>query len=135
MKITELYESGKRTISFEFFPPNTEQGVENLFRNIGTLRGKDPDFISVTYGAGGGTRDKTIGIVRRVKEQTDLEVMCHVTCVAQTKEEVESALDLLGPGPGGGQVRTPRGGLPVRFGAYRAHPEQSQLRRGRRLLP
>ncbi len=97
MKITELFEAGKRTISFEFFPPNTEQGIENLFRNIPTLGQVDPDFVSVTYGAGGGTRDKTIGIVRRIKEQTDLEVMCHVTCVAQTKGEVEAALDLLGP--------------------------------------
>ena len=97
MKITEIFASGRRTVSFEFFPPNTEQGVETLFRNIDTLQSCKPDFVSVTYGAGGGTRDTTIGIVRHIKEETDLEVICHVTCAAQTKEEVQTALALLGP--------------------------------------
>ncbi len=97
MKITEILASGKRTISFEFFPPNTEQGVETLFRNIDILRMQNPDFVSVTYGAGGSTRDKTIGIVKRIKEATDMEVMCHITCAAQTRKEVEATLELLAP--------------------------------------
>ena len=97
MKITEIFASGRRTVSFEFYPPNTEQGADALFRNIEILRSCKPDFVSVTYGAGGGTRDTTIGIVRHIREETDLEVICHVTCAAQTKEEVQAALALLEP--------------------------------------
>ena len=92
MKIPDILHSGRRTISFEFFPPRTDQGVESLFGTIERLKAYQPDYVSVTYGAGGGTRDTTVGIVTRIKRQVELEVMCHVTCVAQTREEVHEVL-------------------------------------------
>lgn len=92
MKIREILNSGTRSISFEFFPPQTDQGTESLFNTIQSLRRFRPNYVSVTYGAGGSTRDKTLGIVSRIKDETDQEVMCHVTCVGQTKEDVHNVL-------------------------------------------
>ena len=95
MKIIELFNSGKRSISFEFFPPKTDEGVEVLFGTIDELRAYRPSYVSVTYGAGGSTRDRTVDIVARIKAETDLEPMSHITCVAQTTEEVHNVLERL----------------------------------------
>ena len=92
MKIRDIFARGGRTISFEFFPPKTDQGVESLFNNLDRLKIYRPDYVSVTYGAGGSTRDRTLDIVTRIKNETDLGVMCHVTCVAQTREDVHKVL-------------------------------------------
>ena len=92
MKIRDMFKAGGRTISFEFFPPRTEQGEETLFRSIERLKVFQPNYVSVTYGAGGSTRDKTLDIVDRIKRETDLEVMAHLTCVGQTKEQVHDVL-------------------------------------------
>jgi methylenetetrahydrofolate reductase (NADPH) len=64
MKISDLFTSGKRLFSFEFFPPKTEAGAVNLARTIHDLKELQPDFVSVTYGAGGSTRDRTVDLVR-----------------------------------------------------------------------
>ena len=92
MKIQDMFKAGKRTISFEFFPPKTEQGEESLFKAIERLKVFRPNYVSVTYGAGGSTRDKTLDIVKRINRETDLEVMAHLTCVTQTKEQVNDVL-------------------------------------------
>ena len=92
MKIRDIFNSGKRSISFEFFPPKTDEGVESLFETIGQLKVYQPDYVSVTYGAGGSTRDKTVDVVTRIKRETGLEAMSHMTCVAQTREEVHNVL-------------------------------------------
>ena len=92
MKIRDVLNSGMRTTSFEFFPPKTDQGVESLFRTIERLKTYQPNYVSVTYGAGGSTRDKTVGIVSRVRKETGLEAMSHLTCVAQTREDVNNVL-------------------------------------------
>ena len=92
MKIRDVFSAGKRSISFEFFPPKTDQGEEALFRTIDRLKVYQPDYASVTYGAGGSTRDKTVDIVGRIKRETGLEAMSHLTCVAQTREDVQSVL-------------------------------------------
>ena len=92
MKIRDVLSAGRRSISFEFFPPKTEQGVESLFETIERLKVHQPNYVSVTYGAGGSTRDRTVDVVARIKNQTDLEPMCHVTCVAQTRENVHDVL-------------------------------------------
>ena len=92
MKILDTFKAGKRTISFEFFPPKTSEGVEALFRTVDRLKGYEPSYVSVTYGAGGSTRERTVELVTRMKNETGLVVMCHVTCVAQTKKEVHSVL-------------------------------------------
>ena len=89
----------KRTISCEFFPPRDSEGIPAVLRTAGRIRSYNPDFVSVTYGAGGSTRAFTEEITSSLKRDTDLEVMAHLTCVAQTKEEVHTALvrlDVLG---------------------------------------
>ena len=92
MKIRDILASGKRTISFEFFAPKTDQGVESLFRTIHRLEAHGPDFVSVTYGAGGSTRNQTVDLVSRIRAETGLETMAHVTCVAQTRGDVHDVL-------------------------------------------
>src|SRR5215469_12495299 len=116
-------EAGQPVISFEFFPPKTEEGDRNLLeRHIPALAQARPDFCSVTYGAGGGTRDKTLMIVERIQREHHLTALAHLTCVNHTREEVRSVLEkiralgcknilaLRGDPPGGGEFqRTPGG--------------------------
>jgi methylenetetrahydrofolate reductase (NADPH) len=92
MRIDRLASSGP-TFSFEFFPPKTEAGEENLRTALAELRGLDPSFVSVTYGAGGSTSGKTIEIVKRIREQYGLEAMAHFTCVGATVAELRATLD------------------------------------------
>ena len=91
MKIKDILKE-KRTLSFEFFPPKTVEGIPAVFRAIDRLKVYCPDFISITYGAGGSTRAFTEEITTEVKQRGELEVMAHLTCVAQTKEEVRGVL-------------------------------------------
>ena len=91
MKIKDILKS-KRTISCEFFPPRDSHGIPAVLRTAGRIRSYNPDFVSVTYGAGGSTRAFTEEITSSLKRDTDLEVMAHLTCVAQTEEEVHTAL-------------------------------------------
>ncbi len=81
--------AGKPVISFEFFPPKTDEGDRNLLeKTIPALLQLKPDFCSVTYGAGGSTRDKTLMIVDRIQREHGLTAMLHLTCVNATKEQV-----------------------------------------------
>ena len=94
MRIDEAYrDSTDPVFSFEFFPPKTEEGERNLYAALGELEGLEPAFVSVTYGAGGSTRDKTIEIVRRIKHEFGLEAMAHFTCVDATVGELRATLD------------------------------------------
>ena len=93
MRIDELLTGSEPLFSFEFFPPKTEQGEQNLYDALSELRTLDPAFVSVTYGAGGSTRAKTIEIVRHIKERYGLEAMAHFTCVASTVPELRATLD------------------------------------------
>jgi methylenetetrahydrofolate reductase (NADPH) len=92
--IREILKS-KRTISCEFFPPREAEGIPNVLRAIERVSQFSPDFVSVTYGAGGTTRAFTEEITMHVKRETDLEVMAHLTCVAQSKEEIHGVLQRL----------------------------------------
>ena len=94
MKIIDILKD-RRTISCEFFPPRTEEGISGVFGAIQRLQRFKPDFISVTYGAGGSTRAFTERITVEAKELGDMEVMAHLTCVGQTKEEVHGVLERL----------------------------------------
>lgn len=94
MKIRDLLKE-KRTISCEFFPPREADGIPNVLRVIDRVKAYQPDFASVTYGAGGSTRAFTEEITMYIKRETDLEVMAHLTCVAQTREEIQSVLERL----------------------------------------
>jgi methylenetetrahydrofolate reductase (NADPH) len=83
------------TLSVEFFPPKTDKGDENLFSEIEIIKRLHPAFCSVTYGAGGSTREKTVDLVDRIHRQCALDVMCHLTVVGQSKDEARAILDKL----------------------------------------
>ena len=120
---------GRPVISFEFFPPKTEEGDRALFEKaLPALRLLNPDFCSVTYGAGGSTRDKTLAITERIQREHGLTAMAHLTCVNATKEQIrEVALDaqrrgirnilaLRGDPPGGsGEFTKTEGGFEFSF--------------------
>lgn len=91
-RIGDLVRRGERTISFEFFPPKDEAGEEVLWRSISELEELRPTFVSVTYGAGGSTRDRTVAITGRIARETSLLPMAHLTCVDHTVEEIEQIL-------------------------------------------
>src|SRR5438874_2014703 len=93
MRIHEILASDGPVFSFEFFPPKTPAGEENLYTALAELRTLEPAFVSVTYGAGGSTREKTIEIVKRIREEYGLEAMAHFTCVGATVEELRRTLD------------------------------------------
>jgi methylenetetrahydrofolate reductase (NADPH) len=96
MRVDELFEQAEEPVfSFEFFPPKSPEGEANLFRALEELSRMRPDFVSVTYGAGGSTRDKTLEIVMRIREEFALEAMAHFTCVSATETELRSTLDEL----------------------------------------
>ncbi len=94
MRIDQIIASGREPVfSFEFFPPKTEVGEQNLRDALGELRQLEPSFVSVTYGAGGTTRGKTIEIVKRIKDEYGLEAMAHFTCVGATVPQLRATLD------------------------------------------
>jgi methylenetetrahydrofolate reductase (NADPH) len=90
--IGELLSSGGRSFSFEFFPPKTDEGERLLWQAIRELEGLQPSFVSVTYGAGGSTRDRTVRVTRRILEETTLLPMAHLTCVGATVAELRSVI-------------------------------------------
>ncbi len=94
MRIDEIIAAGSGPVfSFEFFPPKTDAGERNLDAALSELGPLEPSFVSVTYGAGGSTRAKTIDIVKRIREQYDLEAMAHFTCVGASVPELRATLD------------------------------------------
>jgi methylenetetrahydrofolate reductase (NADPH) len=116
--------AGKPVISFEFFPPKTGEGDRNLLdKTLPALLPTKPDYCSVTYGAGGSTRDKTLMIVDRIQGQHGLTAVAHLTCVCATKEQirellaqiralgVKNLLALRGDPPGGGEFEVTPGGF------------------------
>jgi methylenetetrahydrofolate reductase (NADPH) len=126
--IRDIYASKRAArqpvISFEFFPPKTDEGDTNLLeKHIPALIQGKPDFCSVTYGAGGSTRDKTLMIIDRIRRQHGLTALAHLTCVNHTREQVRELLGhirdlgcrnilaLRGDPPGGGEFRPTPGGF------------------------
>lgn len=103
--------------SFEFFPPKTDEGMTALFEAVAALRELEPAFVSVTYGAGGSTRDRTIGIVSRIKNELGIEAMAHFTCVGATVDELRELLGELG-GVGVENVIALRGDPPAGEGVF-----------------
>lgn len=95
MKISQILNQGQKIFSFEFFPPKTDEGFAQLYQTIENLKSWNPGYVSVTYGAGGSTRSKTIDLVGRIKGQIELESMAHLTCVGHTADEIRDILDLL----------------------------------------
>jgi methylenetetrahydrofolate reductase (NADPH) len=92
VKLADLYARPGLTLSVEFFPPKTDKGEENLFNEIEIIKRLNPGFCSVTYGAGGSTREKTVELVETIHDGCGLEVMCHLTVVGQSKDEARAIL-------------------------------------------
>lgn len=92
MKIRNRLNPSNPCFSFEFFPPKTDEGTANLLKTLEELAPLEPGFVSVTYGAGGSTRDRTVELVTRIKQTTGIEAMAHLTCVGHTREELRDIL-------------------------------------------
>jgi len=93
MHISDIFANRKTTISFEFFPPKTKESSNALFETITELEAFKPSFVSVTYGAGGSTRDLTHDLVVRLKTETSLEPVPHLTCVCHQESDIQEILD------------------------------------------
>jgi methylenetetrahydrofolate reductase (NADPH) len=93
MHIQDIFAQHRTTFSFEFFPPKTDEASEELFRTIAALQALQPSFVSVTYGAGGSTRDRTHDLVVRIEKETDLTAVSHLTCVCHNLDEMTAILD------------------------------------------
>jgi len=123
MHIRDILQRDPTTLSYEFFPPKSESGWSNLFDSIREFEPLRPSFVSVTYGAGGSTRDRTHELVVRLRRETTLDPIPHLTCVCHTREEIASILEryaeagvsnilaLRGDPPKGGDA-TPDGDFP-----------------------
>jgi methylenetetrahydrofolate reductase (NADPH) len=122
MLIRDRLATGRPSVSFEFFPPKSDEAVAQLERTIAELSTLNPDFVSVTYGAGGSTRERTLDLVSRIRRQTGIEAMAHLTCVGANREEisevvarlvasgVSNILALRGDPPKGSAIFTPADG-------------------------
>ncbi len=96
MRISDLYaRSEKPVISFEFFPPKTDAGYRSLYRTIAELKRLDPGFVSVTWGAGGSTRAKTVDLVVQIQRELGIPAMAHMTCVGSPRAELAATLERL----------------------------------------
>jgi methylenetetrahydrofolate reductase (NADPH) len=93
MRIDRALEDVRPCFSFEFFPPKTDEGMENLWTALSDLRQDEPTYVSVTYGAGGSTRTRTIEITKRIKSELGIEAMAHFTCVGATVDDLRATLD------------------------------------------
>jgi len=93
MRVDEIIAAQSPTFSVEFFPPKTVEATEQLYETARELGRLQPDFVSVTYGAGGGTRDGTVEITRALKDELGFETMAHLSCVGETTEGLASTLD------------------------------------------
>ncbi|MBG89813.1 MAG: methylenetetrahydrofolate reductase [NAD(P)H] [Verrucomicrobiales bacterium] len=136
----ERHAENKPCISFEFFPPKTAEGDKALLeKHIPALMELKPDYCSVTYGAGGSTKEKTADIVESVQNQHQLTTMMHLTCVEATRSELEgvvadaknrgvkNVLALRGDPPGGGEFRVAEGGFEFSYQLVEMLKEQGDL--------
>jgi methylenetetrahydrofolate reductase (NADPH) len=95
MRIDHILGLGQPTVSFEFFPPRTDAGFAALFKTIDELKPIQPSYVSVTYGAGGSTRKKTVELTERIQRELKVRAMAHLTCVGHTQAELGGVLDEL----------------------------------------
>jgi methylenetetrahydrofolate reductase (NADPH) len=112
---------GEPTFSFEFFPPKSAEGEHNLRATLEALRPLEPDFVSVTYGAGGSTRAKTVELTKWIKQDLGIEAMAHLSCVGATREELVEILDGIAAA-GIDNVLALRGDPPRGESEWRPHP-------------
>lgn len=122
MRIRELLSTGRPSISFEFFPPKDETGLDALKQSLASLRELRPTYVSVTYGAGGSTRDRTIDLVTHIRREFGIEAMAHLTCVGASRDELYSVMQRLAAA-GIENVLTLRGDPPRGDDSFKPHPE------------
>jgi len=115
-------ERGEPVFSFEFFPPKTAEGERQLLDTVEALRPLAPAFVSVTCGAGGSTRQKTVELVTRLKREAEVEAVAHVTCVGSSRAEIAAVLDEVAAA-GIGNVLALRGDPPRGQAGFAPHPE------------
>jgi methylenetetrahydrofolate reductase (NADPH) len=140
MRIDEILASTRPCFSVEFFPPKTDEGRESLFETVDVLRELDPAFFSVTYGAGGATREGTLETTRAIRDQYGSEAMAHLSCVGESTESLQEIVDRIAdagidnilalrgdPPRGQTDFEQPEGGLASAAGLAelisRTHPE------------
>lgn len=92
-KVTEIFAHKKKTFSLELFPPRTPEGYEKLLETLKLFAQLKPDFISCTYGAGGGSRAKTLDIVEHIQKAHNIPAIAHLTCVLNTKDQIKDILE------------------------------------------
>ena len=95
MKLTELFATGKPVLSFEVFPPKTTDKIESVKKATEEIAALHPAFMSVTYGAGGGTSAYTVAIAKNIQETQKVPTLAHLTCVSSTREQIDHQLSLL----------------------------------------
>jgi methylenetetrahydrofolate reductase (NADPH) len=123
MRIDEILARAEEPVfSFEFFPPKTDDGERVLGAALESLRQFEPDFVSVTYGAGGSTRDRTVKLTKLIKQELGIEAMAHLTCVGASREELDRVLDDIAKA-GVENVLALRGDPPAGETEWSAHPE------------
>ncbi|MGA8891646.1 MAG: methylenetetrahydrofolate reductase [NAD(P)H] [Anaeromyxobacteraceae bacterium] len=126
MKVTDILrfarERGEPVFSFEFFPPRTDEGERQLLQTVEALRPLGPGFVSVTYGAGGSERARTIDLVKRLKRDHEVEPVAHVTCVGSSRDELAGVLDEFA-GAGVQNVLLLRGDPPKGERTFVPHPD------------
>jgi methylenetetrahydrofolate reductase (NADPH) len=93
MHIQDIFQTRPTTFSFEFFPPKTDKASDELFGIIAQLQALNPSFVSVTYGAGGSTRERTHDLIVRIQRETRLTAVSHLTCVCHSSDEIAAILD------------------------------------------
>ncbi|KAB7738896.1 methylenetetrahydrofolate reductase [NAD(P)H] [Parvibaculum sedimenti] len=118
-------EAARTSVSFEFFPPRTPEMEENLWRAIRRLEPLRPEFVSVTYGAGGSTRERTHATVKRIVQETTLAPAAHLTCVGASRDEVNEVIRSYWEA-GVRHIVALRGDMPELGATYRPHPEGYQ---------
>lgn len=122
MRVSEVFAAGRPVFSFEFFPPRTPEGETALFRTIAELKELRPSFVTMTYGAGGSTRAKTVEWVSRIRNEIGIEAVAHLTCVGHARGEIGRVLDDLRD-RGIDNVLALRGDPPKGETGFRPHPD------------
>jgi methylenetetrahydrofolate reductase (NADPH) len=121
MRISDLLERQRPVFSFEFFPPKTDEGQATLRNTLEVLKDDEPDYVSVTYGAGGTTRNRTVEITKTIKGDLGIEAMAHLSCVGEPRERLEAILEEI-EAAGIENVLALRGDPPRGETEWRAHP-------------
>jgi methylenetetrahydrofolate reductase (NADPH) len=122
MRIDRILEASPSVFSFEFFPPKTDDGQRSLEAALGELKKDAPDYVSVTYGAAGSTRERTVEVTKWIKEDLGLEAMAHLSCVGEPIERLREILDEIA-GAGIDNVLALRGDPPRGEAEWKPHPD------------